>query len=413
MLLTPTTSRSIMAKRKLFLILQICTLPWTLQAACAAGTCGQPGQWLNPPTSAAEAAKPIASPDSLLQRLAHEQVVLLGEDHQRADDHRWQLDMVTALHLRHPDMAIGFEMFPRRVQPVLDRWVGGQLSEGEFLKQAEWEDVWGYDAQFYLPLFRFARQYHLPMLAVNVDHDLVRQVRATGWDAVPAAQREGVDRPAAPAPAYRAELQAIFDVHPPLQGAKQDQAAQFAHFVEAQTLWDRAMAEGITQFRQTHPGTLVVGILGAGHVRNGYGVPYQLHALGTDQIASLVTVPSDRACAELTPGLADAVFLIPPQPEQVASPPPRLGVSLAEADSGVRIEAVMPGSLAERSGILPGDLVLQAAGSKVDTIEAMRDHVQRQPAGTWLPLLIRRGSATLEIVVRFPPQPEAAAPSHP
>jgi len=31
--------------------------------------------------------------------------------------------------------------------------------------------------------------------------------------------------------------------------------------------------------------------------------------------------------------------------------------------------------------------------------------VQRQPAGTWLPLQIRRGAETLEMVVRFPAQP--------
>ena len=40
-----------------------------------------------------------------------------------------------------------------------------------------------------------------------------------------------------------------------------DETSQFAHFVEAQTLWDRAMAEGIAQFRRARPATLVVGIL--------------------------------------------------------------------------------------------------------------------------------------------------------
>lgn len=401
-----------MIDHKLALTLLICTLPLAARMAGAVGTCGQPGQWIIPPTSVAEPATPTPSA-SELDQLAHKHVVLLGENHDCADDHRWQLAMLMALHQRRPDLAIGFEMFPRRLQPALDRWVAGKLSEAEFLQQAEWEKVWDYDPKFYLPLFQFARQYHLPMLALNVDHDLVKQVRAAGWDAVPEAQREGVSRAAAPVPSYRAELQAIFDIHPTLNNDHQDRATQFNHFVEAQTLWDRAMAEGIARFRQSHPNTLVVGILGAGHLRNGYGVPHQLRTLGVDQIANLVTLPSDHPCSEITPDLADAVFLIPPQPEQIVSPPPRLGVSLAEAEGGVKIETVMPSSLAEHSGLRPGDIVLQAAGSKVDSVDAMRGYVQRQPAGTWLPLLIRRGLATLEVVVRFPAQPESSATARP
>jgi len=395
-----------MPKRKLAPTLLISVLVLTTQFAGAAGTCGQPGQFLAPPTSLTDSATPFLSPGNLVEQLARNQVVLLGETHDCADDHRWQLVMLSALHQFQPNLAIGFEMFPRRLQPVLDRWVAGQLAEDEFLQQAEWGKVWDFDPQFYLPLFRFARQYHLPMLALNVDHDLISQVRDAGWDAEPETRREGVSRPAAPSAPYRAELQAIFDIHPARQDNRQDRANQFAHFVEAQTLWDRAMAEGIARYRQNHPNTLVVGILGAGHVRNGYGVPHQLRALGVNQIANLLTLPSDHDCSEITPGLADAVFLIPPQPEQAAAPPPRLGVSLAEAKDGVSIETVMPGSLAQRSGLLNGDTIIQAAGNKVSKVEEVRSYVQRQPAGTWLPLLIRRGNSSLEIVVRFPPEPE-------
>jgi S1-C subfamily serine protease len=68
----------------------------------------------------------------------------------------------------------------------------------------------------------------------------------------------------------------------------------------------------------------------------------------------------------------------------------------------------MPNSLAQRSGLLDGDIIVQAAGNKVNQIEEVRSYVYRQPAGTWLPLLIRRGNANLEIVVRFPPESEAA-----
>jgi membrane-associated protease RseP (regulator of RpoE activity) len=233
----------------------------------------------------------------------------------------------------------------------------------------------------------------------------VNQVRASGWEGVAETQREGVGRPAEPSPPYRAELQAVFDEHPELQDG--DAATRFARFVEAQTVWDRAMAEAIARFRREHPATLVVGILGAGHVRHGHGVPHQLKALGTDRIAHLVTLPSDRPCAELTPGLAEAVYVVPPRPEPT---PPRLGVSLKDVAGGVMIEAVMPGSLAQRSGLRNGDIIVQAAGSTVSSAEDVRGHVQRQPAGTSLPLLIQRAGWNLEIVVRFPADPDVAHP---
>jgi membrane-associated protease RseP (regulator of RpoE activity) len=189
-----------------------------------------------------------------------------------------------------------------------------------------------------------------------------------------------------------------------------DEETQFARFVEAQTLWDRAMAEGIARFRQSHPGTRVVGILGAGHIRNGYGVPHQLRDLGQDKIASLVTQPSDQDCAEIRPGLADAVRIIPPQLDTFL--PPRLGVALKAVKDGVMIERVMPDSLAQKTGLKDGDVILQAAGIKVATIDDVRGHVYRQPAGTWLPLLIRRGLLNMEVVVRFPPKPESPRTGH-
>lgn len=381
-------------------------------AAAALPGCGQPGQWLAPSNLPAATAQALPQAE-LLERMADKQVILLGEIHDRADDHRWQLDMLTALRQQQPDMAIGFEMFPRRLQPVLDQWVAGRLEEAEFLRQAEWDKVWSFDAQLYLPLFRFAREHKLPMLALNVDRELVKQVSAAGWDAVPEDKREGVGQPAPLLPEYRQELRATFDQHPAFKSGKLDAETQFTRFVEAQTLWDRAMAEGIARFQQGRPGTRVVGILGAGHIRYGYGVPHQLRHLGQDRHASLVTQPSDHDCGDITAGMADAVYLIPPQPDPF--PPPRLGIAMKVVEDGVMIEKVMPDSLAQKTGLMNDDVILQAAGTKVASIEDMRGHVQRQPPGTWLPLLIRRGQVSLEMVVRFPPKAgpartEAAGP---
>jgi hypothetical protein len=37
------------------------------------------------------------------------------------------LQTLAALHVQRPKIVIGFEMFPRRLQPILDQWVAGAL----------------------------------------------------------------------------------------------------------------------------------------------------------------------------------------------------------------------------------------------------------------------------------------------
>lgn len=356
--------------------------------------CGKPGSWLVREVSGRVQQ---AEPSALLDWLTTKQVVLLGETHDSAEDHRWQLHTLAQLHARKPRLAIGFEMFPRRLQPVLDRWVAGELSEEEFLRASEWQRVWGYDAQHYLPLFHYARMNRLPMLALNVERSLVAAVDAHGWEGVPPAQREGLTRPAPPSPAYRELLRQVYDHHPE---KRRDEAA-FERFVEAQATWDRAMAAAIADYLEREPEALVVGIMGAGHVRFGHGVAHQLKDLGISRVANLLTWEGRAPCEDLPPGLADAAYVVQaPRPN-----PPRLGITMETAAAGVRIAAVTAGSLAERAGLKVGDVVVEAAGVAVRSPQLMRQTVDRSAPGTWLPLKVRRDGQDLEIVVRFPPAP--------
>ncbi len=89
--------------------------------------CQTGGNWLSLATTQPEPA----GIQDIVAHAAKQDVVLLGEQHDIEDHHRWQLQMLSALHARRPEMVIGFEMFPRRVQPVLDQWIAGSLSAEE------------------------------------------------------------------------------------------------------------------------------------------------------------------------------------------------------------------------------------------------------------------------------------------
>jgi uncharacterized iron-regulated protein len=352
----------------------------------------------------------VAPGPEVLAQMAGRDIVLLGEQHEDVSHHQWQIQTLAALFQLRPRMIIGFESFPRRAQPVLDRWVAGELTVQQFLEQSEWAKVWRFPAELYLPLFHFARLNRIPMVALNVERSLTEAITRSGWDAVADSQREGVSRPARPSAAYVEYLFEIFRHHDRVAGKPTAElgkdSAEFRFFIEAQTAWDRAMAEALArQLANSQAGErpLVVGIMGGGHVRDGFGVPHQLRDLGASNVGVLLPVDPRHDCASLKPGLADAVFAIPAMPRD-KPPPPRLGVRLEEVEGGVRLAEVTAASLAESSGLRRGDRIVSLAGAPVTRAGNVVAAVRLQPAGTWLPLQVRRGEETLDLVIKFPPQ---------
>jgi uncharacterized iron-regulated protein len=371
-------------------------------ARAAPERCLAPAEWY----SLAATGPAKIGEAGLLAEMARREVVLLGERHNDADDHRWELQTLAALQLLRPNMVIGFEAFPRRVQPVLDEWVAGKLTAKQFLERAQWSQVWTLPPDLYLPLFEFARLNRIPMAALNVDQALVRAVREKGWDGVPEALKEDVSRPAPASPDYEQMLLDIYQAHA-MAGAQDDAGRAdpgFRHFVDSQLAWDRAMAEVLAARARSPDRPLVVGILGSGHVRHGYGVPHQLRALGVNGIGALLPVDADSDCGELKPGLADGIYALASAPQE---PPqkPRLGVRIDQKKEGVTIIQVVPGSLAEATGLRVGDRIVTLAGTKIERNGQVIDAVRAQPDGTWLPIQVRRGERTLDLVIKFPPRP--------
>jgi len=348
----------------------------------------------------------------IITAAARQSVVLLGETHINREHHRWQLQILAALYAARPDMIIGFEMFPRRVQVALDRWVAGELTEAEFLAQSDWHTVWNSDASLYMPLFHFARMNRIPMRALNIDNRLRRLVSEKGFNAVPEHEREGVTRPSPPNAAYLDFLLPIYAQHE--RPGKNNQKVtrsdpDFLRFVVNQQLWDRAMSQAIhAALGSGTSGTspLVVGIMGSGHILHGFGVPHQLHDLGVTRIASLLPWNTNKSCEQLVPGYADAVFGLDPfVAETVAASPQRLGIrfEFSKAANGALVLQIEPNSIAEATGLLDGDIITEIAGILVEKSSDLTDAVKRQAPGTWLPLKVNRNGSVLELTAKFPP----------
>jgi uncharacterized iron-regulated protein len=421
---TPVAGRAPLRTVALFAFLGAASIGFSASAhAQTPSACAARGGWVDVKTG-----QSIDRGDLFRDLVARSSVVLLGESHTDADHHRWQLYTVAALYGRGGNVVIGFEAFPRRLQAVLDDWVDGRLTEDAFLKAAEWRQVWGYDAALYMPLFQFARLNRIPMVAMNVERKLVSQVGQQGWEAIPAADREGLSDPAPASVGYQRDLARVYllkkslpqgadplSVPPGFTPKEPDEAAlteamaepDFKRFVAAQQTWDRGMAEALAGAKRKYAGAVVVGILGGGHVEGGYGVPHQLKDLGVDATA-LMPVSTDTACKVIGDGaFADAIFTLPHEDDTPPPDRPRLGVLLTDGDGAPRVSRVVNNSVAETAGLKAGDQVVQAAGLAVRTPDELVEVIARQAPGTWLPLSVKRDGQEIDVVAKFPSRPRA------
>ncbi len=353
--------------------------------------CVAPGAWVAPGSG------PVSAVDAIA-RAARARAVLLGENHDSEEHHRFQLQVIAALHAQRPGTVIGLEMLPRSAQPVLDRWVAGAFSEQEFVRESDWRRAWGFDFSLYAPVFHFARMNRIPMLALNIDRALVRKVGAQGFDALTPSERGELTRPALASPAYLDRLYQSFASHDAKTAVARD-APPFLRFVEAQQLWDRAMAQAIAGALSRSPDRYVVSLIGSGHVVWGDGVARQLADLGVQQVASLLPWERDEDCRDLRAGLADAVFGL------VTAPAParfRLGLQLGDATDGVGVSSVVPGSAAAAAGMRSDDVLVEAAGVRLVKPDDLIAVIERAAEGFLLPLRVLRQGAMLDLQIAVP-----------
>lgn len=318
-------------------------------------------------------------------------VVLLGEIHTSAADHAWQLATLEALARRGRPLTLGLEMVPAARQPLLTRFASGQLTEADFLAAVDWPAIWGHDPELYGPLLRWARRNRVPLLALNLEPEVVRRVRRQGLAAVPVAEREGIGAPAPAGAAYRERLRATWQAHRAMAAPASPAAADdLERFLASQLLRDRAMAERLVAAQRREPGRLLVALMGRGHLEDNDGVLAQLRSLGLNRVVAL-----ER----------------PLPPEGCGPPPPgaRLGAYLDSAAGAVWVRRVAPGSAAAVAGLQAGDRLLAVNGEPVERAGQVIRRVGAQPAGVPLRLTILRQGRPRELELRLAP-PVAGSP---
>ncbi len=343
----------------------------------------------------------LITPPEMARRLAGTGILFIGENHTNQEFHDVQLRAIRALREAGREVLIGLEMFPYPEQPLLDNWNAGRYTEPGFVELGRWYDNWGYHWNYYRDIFRYAREQGINMYAVNSPREVVKSVRAKGFqNLTPEEAAHLPPRLAADNDEHRRMYRAFFDKDDVLH--MNEQALDGLY--RAQTMWDATMGWNALQALRAHggPDAIMVVLIGAGHVTFGLGSERQIDPHYDGRIASLVPVPvvddDGKPVQQVRASYASFVWGLP---EELDTVYPSLGVSLMGAmgkDPGQIIQ-VSEKSVAERAGLKVGDVLLGVDGQSVGAENGLRRIMADYRWGDALTARIRRDGREQDVQV--------------
>jgi uncharacterized iron-regulated protein len=242
----------------------------------------------------------------IIQELVKANVVYLGENHDRAEDHKAQLEILQALHQQKlkngrgattPRIAIAMEMFQRPFQNVLDQYLAGKITEAQLIEQSQYDQRWSFPWEYYAPILRFAKANQLPVLALNTPTEVTRKVARSGLESLTTAERKYIpplSEIRTDNAQYREMARKAYELH---HQAGHGNSRSFERFFTAQVLWDETMAQTIAQFLKANRDYQVVVLAGETHIVYGYGIPSRVaRRLNSDRLVqrSVLFNASDR-----------------------------------------------------------------------------------------------------------------------
>jgi uncharacterized iron-regulated protein len=337
--------------------------------------------------------KPTASPtqainldawhalQDIIPRLAQKQVVFIGEEHDRFDNHLNQLAIIRGLYKLHPNLVIGVEYFQQPFQKYLNQFVAGDINETQLLLKTQYYHRWGYDFRLYAPIFQYVRAHKIPVIALNIPTETVEKLGNVGIKGLSPKLRATLPRHLGESdPEYRQRLAKIYMVHPKIKGS------DFKRFFEVQLAWDEGMAARAAHYLEHHPRRPMVILAGSGHVAYGAGIPRRL----VRRLPRTYAIVLDDWQGEASPHLADYLLY---SREQVLPRAGRLGVRLSAAGGGgAQVDSFAADSAARAAGIERGDKIVALNDGVVNSPADAKARLWNMKPGQRVSVTLRRTS---------------------
>ncbi len=288
----------------------------------------------------------------LMTKLRSERLVYVGETHTAFADHLLQLEVLRGMASRPEGLALGVEWFQARFQPVLDKYLAGEIDEAEMLRQTEYYQRWRFDYRLYRPIIRFAREKGIPIIALNASQELTGEIRRVGINGLSEEMRaELPDSYDVNDKGYEDQLREMFKAH-------QSDDGMFERFVEIQLTWDETMAQHVADYLKSNPGGRMLVLAGKGHIGGRSGIPNRVTrrtGMAGKSIASFN--PASRMF-----NTADYLVLAN---EQSLPPAGLMRVMLDTREEGVFVDGFTGGSPAKAAGVEKGDMITAINGEPI------------------------------------------------
>ncbi|MEE9325667.1 MAG: ChaN family lipoprotein [Cocleimonas sp.] len=214
----------------------------------------------------------IKSLQSFSAKLAKHRAVLVGESHTDYGNHLNQLAVIKSMHKHWGDnTSIGLEMIQQPYQSFLDNYIAGKISEHEMLRGTEWYDRWRFDFRLYRPIFDYAKENKIPLVALNIPKEVTKRISKKGLKGLTVEQRKLLPKVLDISNKdYKARIKDVFSMH------SHTSSKGFEKFFESQLAWDEGMAFAAANYLNKYSAKRMVILAGGGHVINRQGIPDRL-----------------------------------------------------------------------------------------------------------------------------------------
>ncbi|CAM4035833.1 Uncharacterized iron-regulated protein [Pedobacter westerhofensis] len=247
------------------------------------------------------------STDELVQHLKKVDVLVFGEEHNDSAGHLAEAEILGKMILAYPPAALSLEMFSTDVQPVINEYLLGLISEKNFIKEAKaWPNY-----KDYRPLIELAKSTHSDVIGTNAATRYSNAVSMAGLARLkefPEASKSFLP----PLPVDTATGRYHDKFIETLGG--HDMGSMKIY--QTQNLWDASMAWSIAKYTKLNPGKKVLQINGRFHSDEKLGLIAQLKKYAPKlSVLNISCFPAESADAKDTAkyaGLADYVIITSP-----------------------------------------------------------------------------------------------------
>ena len=237
--------------------------------------------------------------------------VLIGEMHDHPAGLAYAAKLFEDVLASKPNAALALEFLERDAQPVVDRYLAGEVDRAAFVSGTKQKSA-SFDVG-HGKMIDAAKLAHAPVVAANAPRAYVKLARVDGYDALRALPEEEqklfVVPTELPGGAYRDAFASAMGAHEVPGHA----SPKVEPFYRAQVLWDASMADSVARTVEAGRSPVVL-VVGRFHVESGGGLVQLLRKQAP--AARVVTVVMLEHAADAKPGLASYQVVVGPSPDR-------------------------------------------------------------------------------------------------